>query len=173
MPTSKHRRRPGGKSVKHPGRSKTPRIELPAVETWSPKPGWATDPARWTTDERVSFEPDRRSEFIENVTDDIEAVLGRSHPTAAMARLVRIRLINEQPVTRSQATEAFLAGWISEPIPQDDDEGERGPPRSQQEADEAWSWLVERQIVVIGDDDLIRLHPRFEAPEGIAPPPAA
>ena len=168
VPRSKHRRRPGGKSVKHPGRSKTARIELPPVEQgeiWSPQPGWAIDPARWTADQRVSFEPDMRPEFIESVTDDIEAVLGRSHPTVAMARLVRNPLMNEQPVTRSQATEAFLAGWVREPMPQDDDEGERGPPRSQQEADEAWSWLVERQVIVVGDDDLIRLHPRSRSPK--------
>lgn len=168
MPKSKHRRKPGGKSVARPGRRKASRSKLVQAETWSPQPGWATDPARWTPEERIFPDEGALSEFLDDVEYDVERVLGPSHPTAAMARLVFDRLMDKRPVTRSQVTDAFLAGWVYEPIPGDKDEdGLLGPPRSQQEADEAWSWFIERQIVA-ADGDLIRLHPRFEAP-GSAP----
>jgi hypothetical protein len=134
MPRPKHRRKPGGKSVKHPGRGK-PGWELPMTASEAALQKFTDTFCRpfhqqWRErDERVSY-------MLDLVA---EAIFDPDAPT--------FRTFNKNVVLPT-----FLA-----PFEEEDGSSVTWTP---EDADAALSVLAQQEMVVI-DGDLISIHPRF------------
>jgi hypothetical protein len=134
MPRSKHWRKPGGKSVKHPGRGK-PGFELPMTASEAALPKFTDAFCRpfhqqWRErDERVSYMLDLVAEAIFDPDS------------------VTFLTFNENAVLPT-----FLAPF--------EEEDGSSVTWTLEDADAALSVLARQEMVVI-DGDLISIHPRF------------
>jgi hypothetical protein len=133
MPRSKHRRKPGGKSVKRPGRNKS---------------AWVTST---TARDRayVGFRTVYHRPFLEQWPDQDTAVEMLEIVSDAILDLDTLRF---RAVDRAAVLPTFM-----EPYGAGDGSLIT---RTSEDADAALSFLVEQSMVVV-DSDMISIHPRF------------
>ena len=133
MPKSKHRRKPGGKNVKRPGRN---------------KPAWVTST---TARDRayVGFRAVYHRPFLEQWPDQDTA--------DEMLEIVSDAILDLDTLRFRAVDKAAVLPTFVEPH-----EAEDGSlvTRTSEDADAALSFLVEQSMVVV-DGDVISIHPRF------------
>ncbi len=130
MPVSKHRRKPGGKSVRHPGRARAPTF-------------------------RLDYESSAHRAFAEKYTVPFFAAHGADHFAAEMLDIISDEAFvladgaaTLEPVSKAQVFRKFL-----EPLPADDDSPPKQPaPRL---AEAALSFLSEQGLVEVDGDRII------------------
>ena len=132
MPQSKHRRKAGGRSVKHPGRGKPPR-ELP------PSPAM---PA-WRTFSNAYCRP-----FHQQWPD---------HPAGELLDIVSADLFDPDTRTFHTANKTEVFTEFLEPFEEEDG---TSITRTPAQAEAALAFLVEQAMVVV-EDERIAIHPRF------------
>ena len=138
MPRSKHRRKPGGKAVKHPGRGKLPSVSSgadPDIDLW------------------YRFEAKYIASFHERFPND---PLGAGYMLGLIADLAFVPAEGGRLVPASKA-EVFREFML--PIDYDPSalEGEPLPPKHEtpESAEAALAFLVEHSMVVVTGDDII------------------
>ena len=136
MPRSKHRRKPGGKSVRRPGRDKTVRVSL--MTTW-----------------------DRAFARIGEVFSGPFHAQWRDGAGGAgfMLDLVSDAIFDLEPPTVGTASKARIFAAYLAPFEDDEDSTDDLTPEG---AEAALNFLVEQTMVVV-DGDVISIHPRFAA----------
>jgi hypothetical protein len=132
MPTSKHRRKAGGKTVKHPGRGKPPR-------EWSPSPAMLA----WRTFSNVYCRPFHQQ--------------WPGHPAGELLDIVSAGLFDADTRTFHTANKVEMFIKFLEPFEEQD---ETLVSRTPEQAEAALAFLVEQNMVVV-EDELIAIHPRF------------
>jgi hypothetical protein len=144
MPKSKHRRKPGGKAVPHPGRGKAPK-------EWEPTP----EALRWRR-----FRDGYLWPFLEKYQDDGGplSAAGYMLDLISDAAFVETGL---RPVSKAEVFREFM-----EPLDPEDAEEESRP-----NPDAALAFLVDQGMVEVAGDT-ITVPARFwiEAPNGETPP---
>lgn len=133
MPRSKHRRKPGGKSVKRPGRNRGD--EAPVLPS----------DARWDrfrdTYLRPFYQQDHPGE--ECVREMLDLVIDRT---------TTYDMLSFYPVSKVTLVRGFV-----EPLEVEDG---TFATRTPEEAEVALRYLVEREMVVV-EGDVVSIHPRF------------
>ena len=134
MPRSKHRRKPGGKAVKHPGRGKPPRASPPDPET-----------ELWRR-----FETQYTAPFDERFPDD---PLGAGYMLSMSSDLAFVPAEGGQLVPASKA-EVFRE--FMEPVDFVPPGGETPPPKHEtpESAEAALAFLVEQGMVLVTGDEI-------------------
>ena len=137
MPRSKHRRKPGGKAVKHPGRSRLPRVPFdtdPDIDLW------------------YRFEAKYTAPFHERFPDDL---LGAGYMLGLIADLAFVpadggRLV---PASKAGVFREFMLPIDYDPVALDD---EPLPPKHEtlESADAALAFLLEQGMVVVTGDEI-------------------
>ncbi len=134
MPQSKHRRKAGGKSVKHPGRGKPPREPPPSAEmvVWDKFSSAYNRPfhRQW------SDNPGGAGEMLDIVS----------------AAVMDMRAVAFRTADKSEIFTEFLEPFEKE-------EG-TSVTRTPEQAEAALAFLVEQDMVVV-EDERIAIHPRF------------
>jgi hypothetical protein len=134
MPTSKHRRKAGGKSIKHPGRGKLPRERPPSP-----------DMVVWGRFSSAYNRPFHR-QWPDNPGGVGEMV------DIVSAAVLDMRAVAFRAVDKSETFTEFL-----EPL---EDEDGTSVTRTPEQAEAALAFLVEQAMVVVVGE-LISIHPRF------------
>ena len=132
MPQSKHRRKAGGKSVKHPGRGKPPRE-------------WPLSPAMlaWRTFSDAYCRPFHQQ--------------WPGHSAGELLDIVSDPLFDPDTRTFHTANKAEIFTEFLEPFEEEDG---TSVTRTPAQAEVALAFLVEQAMVVV-EDELIAIHPRF------------
>jgi hypothetical protein len=152
MPRSKHRRKPGGKSVNHPGMAQATktRQEQANAAAWRAaliqsafhKEGlklFAAEDPQWTL---------YMAELIEMRTQE-----ATYHAEPASVRKDKLFVQFVEPM------EPIPATFITEAYPGDGEEG-GDPLKTLEDAEVALALLVKHELVMV-DGDVITIHPRF------------
>jgi hypothetical protein len=132
MPQSKHRRKAGGKSVKHPGRGK-PSRELP------PSPAMLA----WRTFSNAYCRPFHRQ--------------WPGHPAGELLDIVSAGLFDADTRTFHTVNKVGIFTAFLQPFEEEDG---TSVTRTPAQAEAALAFLVEQNMVVV-EDEMIAIHPRF------------
>lgn len=137
MPQSKYRRKPGGKAVKHPGRSKPPRVSFDAQgedSLWEQFYATYTEPYR----KRFPDDPLDAGHMLGLIAD------------AAFVPADGGRLL---PASKDQVFREFMQPMTRDPRTAEDDD--LPPiPDPLQAAEAALAYLVEQGLVAVTDDEI-------------------
>ena len=140
MPRSKHRRKPGGKAIKNPGRGRTlvlrPEPESPEVAAYS------------------RIQRPFKGAFYEAFPNDAE-----EHDVEFLADCIVSVMFPRGELTPQPASKQAVFADFTEPF-DDTDMPEFGKPHTVEMAELGLAQLVERRLVVV-EDDQITLHPRI------------
>ncbi len=130
MPVSKHRRKPGGKSVRHPGRAKAPAV-------------------------RLDYESRAHRAFVERYTVPFFAAHGADHFAAEMLDIISDEafVLTDGAATLEPVSKAAVFRKFLEPLSADDDSPPKQPAPASAEV--ALSFLNEQGLVEVDGDRII------------------
>jgi len=138
MPVSKHRRKKGGKSVRHPGRLAPPRATSDGYR-------------RFLREYIEPFErkwPDHAAVRMLDLVCDVALILE--------SRDLQMAIHGFQPASKRTLLEQFVARDEVEI-----DDGVVQIVRTHDDAEAALNFLVEEEMIVVAGD-LVSIHPRFD-----------